>query len=145
MTKSLLNKINPKKDESLYSFLHRLAVVNYYEHLGSMFTELNSAAYVENCNEIHPNLNWVDFVHNLLNNMAININELVVNKFDELLVKRTGEANRRHIHRTYYHRYSTKFCPDCLKEDFYHRLHWDVSYITICTKHKKNLITKCTK
>ncbi|MEX3745953.1 TniQ family protein [Lysinibacillus xylanilyticus] len=146
MLKLPLNRINPKGNESLFSFLHRLALANYYEHLGSMFTEIKSAAYAENCNEIHPNLFWVDFVHDLLQNMGIDINELVVNKFDELLVRRAcGSNQRRHNHRPHYHRYSTKFCPNCLNEDFYHRLHWDVSYITTCSKHKKDLITKCTK
>lgn len=145
MIKLPLNRIKPKENESLFSYLHRLALANYYNHLGSMFTELKSAAFVENCNEIHPDLYWVDFIKEFLLKMEVDIGELVVNKFDRMLVRRACSSNqRRHNHRLYYHRYSTKFCPDCLNEDFYHRLYWDVSYITTCTKHKKSLITKCT-
>lgn len=145
MIKLPLNRTIPKENESLFSYLHRLALANYYDHLGSMFTELKSAAFVENCNEIHPDLYWVAFIKEFLLKMEVDIGELVVNKFDGLLVRRAcGSNQRRHNHRLYYHRYSTKFCPDCLNEDFYHRLYWDVSYITTCTKHKKNLITKCT-
>ncbi|OCA92596.1 TniQ family protein [Pseudobacillus wudalianchiensis] len=148
MDKLPLNKTQPKDKESLYSFLHRLALVNYYEHFSAMFTELRDASFAENCNEIHPHLKWVGFVSSLLERMGIDINSLVVNQYDQLLVRKTrmeSSVKRRDYYRKYYHRYSTKYCPECLKEDFYHRNYWDISYVTVCTKHKASLITHCTK
>lgn len=141
-----LNKIKPKNKESLYSFLHRLALINHYEHLGSMFTELESSAYDENCNEIHEELFWVNYVTDFLRNINVDIHDLVVNQFDELLVREEKNSNKgRALYRKYYHRYSTKFCPECMKEDFYHRIHWDIRFVTNCTKHGKELITHCKR
>jgi hypothetical protein len=146
MEKLPLNRIKPKELESLYSFLHRLALVNHYEHIGSMFTELKAAAFAENCNEIHPSLYWVDFIIDLLNKLKIDIQPLIVNQYDDLLIREDKESSyRRYDYRKHYHRYSTKFCPDCLKEDFFHHIYWDVCYVTTCIKHKKDLITKCSK
>lgn len=141
-----LNRTKPKEQESLYSFLHRLAIVNHYDHMGSMFTEFGGAAYGENNNEIHPDLYWVDFITDLLNKMKIDIQHLIVNQYDDLLVREDkGMSKRRSSYRKYYHRYSTKFCPECLKEDFFHRIYWDVSYVTTCVKHNIDLISDCTK
>jgi hypothetical protein len=140
-----LNRTKPKKLESLYSFLHRLALVNHFEHFGSMFSEIISA-YDENCNEIHEELYWVGFISEFLTKLDIDIKDLTVNQFDELLVREEiNSTNKRVFYRKLYHRYSTKYCPDCINEDFYHRIYWDVSYATICTKHKKEFITKCSK
>ncbi|MEI4771422.1 TniQ family protein [Psychrobacillus sp. FJAT-51614] len=139
-----LNRDKPKEQESLYSFLHRLAIINHYDHLGSMFTEFKSAAYDENCNEIHPDLYWVDFVTDLLSKMKIDIQPLIVNQFDDLLIREDIKSNKRRAkYRKHYHRYCTKFCPECLKEDFFHRIYWDVSYVTTCVKHKKELVVAC--
>lgn len=40
---------------------------------------------------------------------------------------------------------STQFCPLCLQEDLkpYLRLHWRISFITVCTKHNVNLLDCC--
>ncbi|WHY84682.1 TniQ family protein [Neobacillus novalis] len=143
MEKLPLNRIKPKKSESLYSFLHRLALENHYEHLGSMFTELKSAAFNENCNDIHPSQSWYDFISILLERLGLNINALVTNQYDHLFIRRNKEMNRKNI-RKFYHRYSTKYCPECMQEDFYHRIYWDLSYVTVCLKHNTSLITHCS-
>nr|WP_298472920.1 TniQ family protein [uncultured Psychrobacillus sp.] len=131
--------------ESLYSFLHRLAIVNHYEHFGSMFKEYKMSSYDDNCNEIHADLFWVSFITDLLYQMKIDIQPLIVNQYDDLLVRKNMESSYRRIsYRKYYHRYSTKFCPECLKEDFFHRIYWDVSYVTTCVQHNIDLISNCT-
>lgn len=38
---------------------------------------------------------------------------------------------------------TTKVCPECIKEDPYHRMDWSFSYSTICSKHKIFLKDKC--
>jgi hypothetical protein len=142
-----LNRVKSKEQESLYSFLYRLAIKNGYDHLGSMFTELKSAAYAENCNEVHPSLYWVDFITSLLEGLNLKINSMVTNQFDHLFFRREKEKllDRRNNFRKFYHRYATKYCPKCIQEDFYHQINWDLSYVTVCTKHNVSLITVCSK
>jgi hypothetical protein len=37
----------------------------------------------------------------------------------------------------------TKFCPLCLSEKPYHRIHWQIAPIVVCKKHKIVLLHKC--
>jgi len=40
---------------------------------------------------------------------------------------------------------STKFCPLCLQENNYPRVHWQFSLLNVCDKHNTILIEKCPK
>lgn len=39
----------------------------------------------------------------------------------------------------------SKYCPECLKENKYHKIYWQLSPISLCLKHKIFLSDKCKK
>ncbi|WP_410491274.1 TniQ family protein [Bacillus thuringiensis] len=136
--KSFLNKVLIQKNESLYSFLYRNIKVNYHDDLesvvqGGRFTFNN---YLDETSRGFQEINK-------LARQGVNKNpfSLSLNQFDKILFnEKIPNKNKRSM---VYDLKKTKFCPQCLVENFYHRLFWDISLITICTVHKKMLIDKC--
>ncbi|HDX9587778.1 TPA: TniQ family protein [Bacillus pseudomycoides] len=136
--KSFLNKALIQKNESLYSFLYRNLKVNYHDKLesvvqGGRFTFNN---YLDETSAGFQEINK-------LARQGVNKNpfSLSLNQFDKILFnEKTPNKNQKSM---VYQLKKTKFCPQCLVENFYHRLFWDISLITICTVHKKMLIDKC--
>ncbi|MCM3412668.1 TniQ family protein [Metabacillus litoralis] len=144
--KKFPNKVVPKSNESLYSIFYRVAKENHYNHLGSMLKHIAPDIYVTNCNYIdegHVKTSTLLKVSEMAN---IEVFEHSLNKYNHLLVHSinfsTKNAANFQSHRVY-NKYNTKFCPLCIKEDYYHRLEWDISLVTMCHKHKVKLIDKC--
>jgi hypothetical protein len=144
MMKPLLNKISPNKDESLYSYIFRLAIANYFEHLGSMFKHLGSTAYYSNINYLEAGFKHYPFLDEFMKIHYQNVHQFILNKYNHILVaNNNGGTSGRLQDQRVYTRLNTKYCPLCLKEDFYHRLYWDISLLTICQKHQVYLIEEC--
>ncbi|PWW30561.1 TniQ protein [Cytobacillus oceanisediminis] len=141
MFKRPLNIIKPKKDESLYSFLYRIALANHYEHIGSMLKEIGTTLYSANCNYLNGD-KWERVVLDLLNRMSVNTRSLLLNHFN---VSFFGGKVEEFDYRRVYNQYHVKYCPECLKESFYYRIYWDISLITTCVKHERYLIDRCPK
>ncbi|WP_316569615.1 TniQ family protein [Neobacillus sp. YIM B06451] len=140
----LLKQTYPKDGESLYSFLHRLALTNYYHHLGSIFRDIGYSAYESSYSYIKNNSPWGNYLIEFLNSNGHNIDELILNQFDSLLVANGvgGTEEGLQSHRVY-NRLYTKYCPHCFKDDFYHRLHWEITLLPVCSKHTCYLIERC--
>jgi excisionase family DNA binding protein len=142
MTKFLINVV-PQKHESRYSYLHRLFEANYYPNVGTILKPiLGSKVYESNMNYISDNQELEDLLVNIFKNHGVNGEDLVLNQFDNILGydPSTNEASK-----FYYWHYYTKYCPQCLKEgdEYFHRLYWDLSFITACIYHKISLIDRC--
>lgn len=139
-----LNRVIPKENESLYSFLFRTARANYFKHITEIIP--NHGFYQVNCNDLSSNQQWVDIVQGIAPNLNLDINNMVCDQFDENFRMDNQEEKflKSNIRRMFYLNKFTKFCPDCLREDFYHRIHWDIALITTCTKHKARLILQCS-
>jgi len=141
--KFFLNRIEPKTEESLYSFLYRTVIANHYLHINSLFEGLSSIIYSYNCNYLSKDLNWYKPFNEVIGMLKRNCDEMVLNRFDSLLFQ--DDVFGSQPQRFFYLTRNTKYCPECLKEDFYHRLFWDISFVTVCLKHKKFLIDQCPK
>lgn len=136
-----LNKVLAKENESLYSFLFRTAISNYYIHLGSALKEIGPMIYSFSCNYMDERKIWYKSINKMIKMTERNCEDLILNQYNELLIqdKQLGKQQERFL----YHQSFSKFCPECLTEDLYHRLYWDISLVTICTKHKRYLQESC--
>ncbi|WP_342503632.1 TniQ family protein [Lysinibacillus sp. FSL L8-0126] len=146
MLPPFLNKVLPKEHESLHSFIFRTIEENYYERWKDVFP-----LYVPfenyNGNEINSDSKWLPFAESIVNDSNQDINKMVCNQYDSRFYPMD---DKKHIKRNFYFRMiylrnCTKYCPACLKEDYYHRIYWDVSFLTVCTKHNVQLIMDCLK
>lgn len=138
--KPFLKKFLPKEQESVYSFLYRIAENNYFENIGYILSdEMRSYYFRYNLNYIKedkkPSLEL------MVASLNQNINNLILNKYDELLFPESWSGSK--ADRRIYFKKQIQYCPYCIKEDLYHRLFWDISLVTVCTKHNVYLIGNC--
>ncbi|MCY9697709.1 TniQ family protein [Paenibacillus alginolyticus] len=138
--RSFLIRIEPRKEESLFSFLFRFAIANHNKHLASIFKEHAALIYADNCNYTDPRSVWVPYFSNVMKVNGFDINEFVLNKYNTVL-NSTVTKNYKQIYNTQ----RTKYCPECLKEDHFIRLFWDVRFVTHCIKHNRMLVDCCPK
>jgi hypothetical protein len=141
MKKKFLNQVKPKIYESLYSFLYRTATANHFDHLGSVLKEIGPTIYCLNCNYIDINKNWNNTLMGLIQMTNTDHERLTLNQFDDLLMLEDtlGKQQERFL----YHHSNSKYCPECLSENAYHKIFWDVRFVTTCLKHQKYLMEKC--
>ncbi|AND41443.1 TniQ family protein [Cytobacillus oceanisediminis] len=144
--KPLLNRVVGKKNESLYSLLFRAARENYYDHLGSMLKEIAATIYNTNCNYLREEYGSTHVFKELSRSLKLDVSKYILNKYDDILVdivSPNGEVSSLFQSHRVYQKYHTKYCPECIKNDYYHRLDWDLSLITLCNEHKIKLIDVC--
>src|SRR4051812_22812607 len=94
MTIKFLNKVIPKNDESLHSFLFRTTRANYHENIAFIIPECR-AFYTQNSNELHENLKWVPLVKDLVEYLNRDINQFVCNRFDDKLIHPSLDSKYR--------------------------------------------------
>jgi hypothetical protein len=139
---NLLNRVNPKLYESLYSFLFRNVTANYFHHLATIISEHSALIYKSNCNYIEEKCVWLLTFKSFTDSLNVDINNFVLNQFNDIFFgqRRIGKM----IDKRVYDKYKTKYCPSCLQDDFYHRIYWDISFVTTCVTHDCFLIERCT-
>lgn len=139
--KKFLNQTTPKINESLYSFLFRTAIVNHFDHLGTILKDIGPIPYTISCNYLDEGKSWYQPIMKIIQMTNINAYPLTLNQYDYLFFQNVelGKQQERFI----YYRSSSKYCPECLKEHMFHRLYWDISIVTICLKHQKHLMEIC--
>lgn len=130
-----------KENESLYSFLYRTFQINHHNRIGGLLT----SASLRN-NFFKEEAAGSNLIIELIkqNGSGKTVEQLSLNQYDDLFVKNktfSKEIGRTHIYR----RTRTTYCPDCLRNDYYHRLIWDISIVTMCLKHSVGLIESCPK
>ncbi|TVY09092.1 hypothetical protein FPZ49_15390 [Paenibacillus cremeus] len=97
--------------------------------------------YRSNFNYFKDDNLWNEKIARLLRSHGYrNFDKLILNQFDDLLFGGTPTLLQKRQH---YYQTKVKFCPHCLYEAKYHRLLWDVSLVSVCLKHKCNLIENC--
>lgn len=137
--KPFLNKVLPYLDESLYSVLHRGINENYLET--NLELLLQSGTSTVN-NYLDNKKIWFIPIQELAEKgLNINPNSFTLNHYNKLFFNEEPPTLKQKG--MVYELERTKYCLDCLMEEFYHRLHWDISFITICTKHKRYLVDIC--
>ena len=94
----------------------------------------------KNCNYLEDKCHWetplLDFCHAA----RIEPGPLLLNQFNSILF---GGKPTLTLASQSYLKFHTRYCPLCLNEDAFHRLHWDISFLTACTKHNILLIERC--
>jgi hypothetical protein len=138
-----LKKPIPYKDESLSSYLFRLSLVNScpYEwvlkefHISSLMTRnIDLLKKEEIINKIAQSLDFdVQDVHNMT------LNKYPLYKWDS--TKRFYHGSKRKIDK--YFELVPKFCPICIEEEKYIRLHWYFKLLKSCAYHKTALVKEC--
>jgi flagellar biosynthesis regulator FlbT len=138
----LRNRLKPFDGEGLYSFLCRNAKANYYENLSSVLNGIGTAIHTTSLNYLNDNQKWVEVVKTFTKNEVWfeNIDCLVQNQFDKVIF---GEKPSMFNQAIFYNKYHARFCPSCIKENYYYRNLWDVSFVTVCIKHKTFLVENC--
>ncbi len=145
MSIKFLNRIHSKENESLYSFLFRTARANYFNHITDAIP-VPPTFYKLNCNELNTDSQWFKIAKEIMDNSNQDIGNFVCNQFDDLFFGDKEEDIIKHeIFYSYYLRNFTKYCPACLKEDYYHRIHWDIAFLTTCPSHNTQLVLNCPK
>lgn len=137
-----LNRLEPKLNESIMSFIYRTTFANY-QNFNTIFDDLSSIVFVYNCNYLDKGAYWYDQFSKVVNLLRRECDDLLLNKFDEYFSQDLLFGINHD--RICYLKKHTKYCPECLNEDFYHRLYWDVSFVTVCTKHKILLLETCPR
>ncbi len=146
----LLRSVQPYDDESLISFLIRLAQSNFcpapwliYRLKSYSTAKISfipySINYIIDKNIITPLVQMTGFTEDRIIDLTLNkyakdpwaldIGDIV--KFPS--GKNNGFMNKGR----------SKYCPQCLKELQYHRLYWQLEQIIICHKHEVILLQKC--
>ncbi|MGN7165253.1 TniQ family protein [Paenibacillus cellulositrophicus] len=136
-----LLRIEPNSDESLYSLLFRNSESYHFMHLSIRFSlDVNSdPLYTKNLN-YQSNAIWQEALCKKAIELGVDVDRHTLNQFDYLVFG--NEATLVERKRMYANK-STKYCRHCLKEQYYHRLKWDVNLISVCLKHKCLLIDRC--
>ncbi|WP_341282092.1 TniQ family protein [Paenibacillus sp. FSL H8-0537] len=127
----LINRPERYHDESISSYLYRLARANY-RPLGVLLASfgITRAEWLRNMISEDKLIHIADHLvqdKNILHQGTYFVyRELLDENSDLHLLK-----NRM------------KFCPDCYREDAYHRMMWGLKPITICLQHGTRLIDAC--
>lgn len=138
----LRNRLMPFEGEGLYSFLYRNVKANYYENLSSVLKGIGNAIHSTCLNYFNENQKWVVSVKDFSKKEVWheNLDNLVLNQFDEVLF---GDKPSMFNQAIFYNKYHARFCACCIKENYYYRNLWDVSFVTVCIKHKTFLVENC--
>lgn len=139
--KEIIIKLEMKHEESFGSYLYRNLQRNYYYSIKGL---IGSKVYFH----LNSNLNYykkeLEIFRILNDSLKLENSEmklLTLNRFDEHFNEEDSFSSQSRV----YYQTKVKFCPCCLKEDYFHRLFWDISYVTACLKHNVSLLEKCNE
>jgi hypothetical protein len=138
----LLNKVKPKPDESLFSFLSRNSKANYYTNVNTLLKEnYSSWLYRYNFNYIEDNWALLSIFKPITDALQVDIHELTLNKYNRLFFSYV--PLNKMTENSVYNKLTAKYCPSCLQNDYYYRMFWDISFFTTCIKHNCYLVDRC--
>lgn len=129
-----------KKGESLFSFLYRYGQANQVNSFASLGISLISSEH--HYNFIPKDVHVQNVVDNLLAHSGLDITGVTLNSCSSKMVNSSASLSER---KRYFYYGRVKYCPLCLKEEFYHRLHWDIAMVTMCEKHNVLLFDQCNQ
>lgn len=136
-------RVKPHSDESLYSFLFRNAETYGFTHLHFMLPKTTRRFSIMGSNlNYYKEAIWINELFELGKSLGVNAETHVLNQFDELLFNKKPTKSERE---QYYTSESTRFCLQCMKENYYYRLIWDIKLVTVCTDHNCFLMEKCAR
>ncbi|WNS46105.1 TniQ family protein [Paenibacillus sp. MMS20-IR301] len=132
----------PKEGESIYSFLFRIATVeNVYTSLQFLLDNVNHST-VYSCNLNFCKASGVQKkLAEIVQQGGLFPEKLTLNQFEKLFFDKP--PNKRDLELFFYQK-RVKYCPQCMREDPFHRLQWDIANVTVCLEHELLLLERCT-
>lgn len=149
MAGTLLIKPPPYQDESLASFLLRFAGANGWD--ADWILESLHIEDPWNPQKINQGLTAEQLSRLKELTGVSSIDGMTIHRFAKALIVTggNGPAGRQALGEEeierYVHQTGTKFCPVCIEEAQYHRIHWDILPLTSCLKHSLLLVDKCSR
>lgn len=116
-------------DESMCSYIYRLAQANSFNSI-SIFAEFLGLP--------ESQINNNDFSRNALTI----ISDMIGSDFSNL-TNHTFNVCKEFNFKEYRNGRRVKYCPDCMRENKYHRINWFLWPITVCLKHNCLLVDTC--
>lgn len=135
------NRVRGKCDESVLSFINRTLTANYISHIPYAL-KLKPQSYRSNFNHLSKSSVIYKEVKELVEKGGGDLDGLLLNQYDEVYLGDKFAEVKGKFGR-YYLLNRTKFCPSCMKQDFYHRRLWDIQDIFVCLEHNRYLIEFC--
>lgn len=128
----LINRPKPINDESLASYLYRLAGANHFLSACSFIDSFTAISKADNNEFTEDQINMVSIRSGY---DARNIRVMVPHAYK----KAWGED----IYEKYVVKNCVKYCPCCIKDCLHHKLIWCFHPIAICSQHRKMLVDRC--
>lgn len=153
--------VNPQiyDNEHLYSYLYRVSKQNHYTALSTFTNVISNQANDKNFSNAYaiPKVKTMVTMSNMLNISVQQIIQHSFNRFIEIFAPYKDEpqkitlsdgsvitlGDRESIRRNCRPIHISAFCPDCLAEAAYLRLHWNLLSSTVCIEHRKLLLDRC--
>ncbi|KRF06768.1 hypothetical protein ASG89_18070 [Paenibacillus sp. Soil766] len=130
---------SPRDDESLVSYIYRLAYANYYDDvsivydlLGIDINKIRTHGFQLGNEKIDTSiLSGITGIDQIVfDSLSLNIknsNSVIQNTIDQFVIRNIKK----------------QFCPLCLKESIYYREIWDINIYTRCHIHNCLLMCRC--
>ncbi len=138
-----LARPRPYRYESLSNYIKRIAEANYCSQLQirSLWKIPNhwSSARV-NCNLTEQTCRAVEESVNLT---VEKVKALGIDQFGDDVWKYASENYFQIDKSNFVSETKTKFCPQCLKKNHYHKIYWQLKDILVCLEHNIALIGSC--
>ncbi|KFL32337.1 hypothetical protein JP75_05180 [Devosia riboflavina] len=125
-------KVQHRPDEPSYALLARTV-----EHNGSRLVRQAFGRFGVNGGFLVNNVDPGDVAH------ACQADSLAVARATPVATHKRVDFLGQTMHRDHYSVARRRWCPECLKEEPYHRGWWDVVAITSCPRHAVELAAEC--
>lgn len=137
----LLRVCEPYNDESLFSFIIRLAKFNSYERPYVLSEIAQMHKYRAVWHMVFSHKTNLQKLSDLTGIAEANLRSLTYPDID-------GKSERvlfngQVVYRNLFKNWPAKLCPECLAQESYHRQIWDIASYTTCAEHGIPLIDRC--
>ncbi|MDA8082806.1 MAG: helix-turn-helix domain-containing protein [Nitrospiraceae bacterium] len=143
----------PFDGESLMSWLYRLAQANYHNDMAHLYSlVMRSPKHIGRNININISLDDIQRLSGLTLYSVEDIYRLTAHSFHNTLCQAKGVLKSkegdsfisRECQRRLKFGLRSKYCPACLQQDHFHRLHWDITTVTVCLEHRTLLRDHCS-
>lgn len=131
-----MNKIVPVlEDESMISYVHRMAKENFYDSVQSLSSSWGIIVMRMNNNffNAHAFSEMSKFTGIEASKLYERTSNFVIDNYGEDFFKK------------YVVRNSVKYCPACVENELFLRHKWSYQFVTCCLEHRQLLIDHCQK
>lgn len=142
MEYKLLRHPSPYRHESVMSYLYRLAEENYYtfNEIKKLFKISYTLTYERFNKDISDRS--IKLIANATNKDQETIYKMTLKRFDFWKMENENSHKYSYFRDTILTKH-LKYCPCCLNENNYERIHWKLEPIKVCLDHKVFLIESC--